>query len=320
MRPSDRRVDFHEMLELEDTIQMLHLSEVCKSFGTRRVLDALSFNVQPGEIYGLLGPNGAGKSTTFNIVCNMVVADGGQVAIGGRSPAEVPRRMLGVVSQQIALYQNLTVAENLSFFGAIYGLRSAELAERVNACLDDIQLSDRRASVVRDLSGGMQRRVHVAASLVYAPRLVILDEPSVGLDIESRQQLWSLLKRLQAKGTAILLATHLLDEADTLCTRIGILRQGRLIAEGTPEALRSRIPATEIAIVQSPDINRVIELATQYDLATRSLDHGLAVWLNRKMELREVLDLFEGVPIESISRRPVTLEDAYVELARNAGE
>lgn len=295
---------------------MLQFWSVCKSFGDRLVLNELTFQIHPGDIYGLLGPNGAGKSTAFNVICNLTTVDSGTVAINGRPPGTTNKCLLGVVAQQIALYQNLSVSENLEFFGALYGLGGARLSDRVDTCIRDIQLADRRDTVVRNLSGGMQRRVHVAASLVHEPRLVILDEPSVGLDVESRQQLWALVRKLQSKGVAVLLTTHLLDEAEALCSRIGILRAGRILAEGTPEALRARIPATEIAVVQSSDITRLSAIAAARGLETRSLDHGLAIWLDRKMELRETLDLFQGTTIDSISRRPVTLEDAYIELTR----
>jgi len=295
---------------------MLQFSRVCKSFADRRVLHDLTFQIHPGDVFGLLGPNGAGKSTAFNIICNLMTADSGTVTINGQHPRAVSKNVLGVVTQQIALYQNLQVSENLEFFGAIYGLGGKPLAARVAACLEDIQLTDRRSSVVRDLSGGMQRRVHVAAALVHEPRLLILDEPSVGLDVESRQQLWNLVRKLQSQGTAILLTTHLLDEAEALCSRIGILRSGRLIAEGTPQELRSRIPAVEVAIIQSGELDRVSSIAAEQGFTTRALDHGLAIWLNRRMDLRETLGLFEGVKIDSISRRPITLEDAYLEVSR----
>jgi ABC-2 type transport system ATP-binding protein len=224
--------------------------------------------------------------------------------------------VLGVVAQQIALYQNLTARENLEFFGALYGVRGARLSARVKACLHDVHLSDRASSVVHNLSGGMQRRLHVASSLVHEPRLVILDEPSVGLDVESRQHLWALVRKLQAQGSAVLLTTHLLEEAEALCSRVAILRNGHIVAEGTPEALRARIPAVEIAFVQSPALTDIVEAARKNGLQTRPFETGVAIWLDRKMELREVIELFGNLPVDSLSRRPVTLEDAYTELSR----
>jgi ABC-2 type transport system ATP-binding protein len=162
----------------------------------------------------------------------------------------------------------------------------------------------------------MQRRLHVAVALVHSPKLVILDEPSTGLDVESRRDQWALIRRLQQASLAVLLATHLLDEAEALCSRIGIIREGRLQAEGTPEALRSRIPAMEIAILQSSAPEKAREVAHSHGFETRDLEHGLAVWLPKRLELRELIATFDGVPLDSIARRPVSLEDAYVELSR----
>lgn len=297
---------------------MLDISHVSKSFGTRSVLQDLDFHLAPGEVYGLLGPNGAGKSTTFNLICNLLVPDTGEIRISGKLPNEVSRSILGVVAQQVALYRNLSCAENLTFFAHCYGLSRAVARERVAACLDSVGLTDRRDTVVRNLSGGMQRRLHVAVALVHSPRLVILDEPSTGLDVESRREQWALIRRLQQANLTILLATHLLDEAEALCHRIGIIRNGRLQAEGTPEALRARIPATEVAILQSPTPEQARELAHSRGFETRDLEHGLAVWLPKRMELRELIAAFDGVALDSIARRPVCLEDAYVELSRLA--
>jgi ABC-2 type transport system ATP-binding protein len=295
---------------------MLDVSQVSKSFGPRRVLEGLDFHLASGEVYGLLGPNGAGKSTTFGLICNLLLPDSGEIRISGKLAHEVPRSILGVVAQQVALYRNLSCAENLAFFAHCYGLSRAAARERVAVCLENVGLVDRRDTVVRCLSGGMQRRLHVAVALVHSPQLVILDEPSTGLDVESRRDQWALVRRLQQANLTILLATHLLDEAEALCNRIGIIRSGRLQAEGTPEALRARIPATEVAILQSPAPEQAREVARSRGFETRNLEQGLAVWLPKRMELRELIATFDGVPLDSIARRPVCLEDAYVELSR----
>jgi ABC-2 type transport system ATP-binding protein len=297
---------------------MLEFANITKSFGTRRVLDGLTFRVRPGEVYGLLGPNGAGKSTTFNIICNLLVPDSGTVLVQGRPPSEQSRSVLGVVAQRIALYRNLTCRGNLRFFGEIYGLRGADLARRTDACLAEVHLTSRGPSLVRDLSGGMQRRLHVAVALMHAPDLVILDEPSAGLDVESRRELWGVVRRLQQAQRAVLLTTHLLDEAEALCTEVGLLCKGRIVEHGSPEELRRRIPAVEVALIRSGNLAEVEAVAQRRGLTVRPQENGVAVWLARKMELREVLALFDGIPIDSIARRPVTLEDAYLELIGDA--
>ena len=293
---------------------ILSLDRVTKAFGARKVLTNLSFEVGEGEIFGMLGPNGAGKSTTFNIICNLLLPDQGDVHLTGTTASLAPRGALGVVAQTISLYKNLSCRENLAFFGSLYGLNGAALAKRVDTCLADINLGDRRNSLARDLSGGMQRRLHLGIALMHEPKLLILDEPSAGLDVEARRDLWTLLRRLQRSGLAILLTTHLLDEAEALCARIGILQGGTLVAVGTPEVLRGRVSAVEIAFLQSPTPDAVVARATTHGLTTRQQEGGIAVWLSKRLELREILTLFEGVPITSLSRRPVTLEDAYVEI------
>jgi ABC-2 type transport system ATP-binding protein len=297
---------------------ILSLDRVTKAFGNRKVLTDLTFAVGEGEIFGMLGPNGAGKSTTFNIICNLLLPDQGQVQLAGTTAASAPRGALGVVAQNISLYKNLSARENLAFFGSLYGLSGAALAKRVDTCLADINLGDRRNSLARDLSGGMQRRLHLGIALMHEPKLLILDEPSAGLDVEARRDLWALLRRLQQAGLAILLTTHLLDEAEALCARIGVLQAGTLVAVGTPEALRARVRAVEIACLQSPAPKEVVARAAKHRLTTRQQAGGIAVWLSQRLELREILTLFEGVPVTSLARRPVTLEDAYVEIMAGA--
>ena len=256
---------------------MLELADVTKSFGARRVLDGLTFTVRSGEVFGLLGPNGAGKSTAFNIICNLLLPDSGSVRVLGRASAEVPRAALGVVGQSIAIYKNLTCAENLAFFGALYGLRGEVLKARVAHCLAEVRLQDRQRSLARDLSGGMQRRLHVAIALLHDPSLVILDEPSAGLDVEARREQWAVVRRLQVAGKAVLLTTHLLEEAEELCSRVAVLRAGRIIAQGTPDELRARVGAAELAQVQSPEPDRVVEAAVRAGLTVRRTEHALVI-------------------------------------------
>ena len=298
---------------------MLHVHDVSKRFGDRQVLQGLEFHVDPGEVYGLLGPNGAGKSTTFNLICNLLVPDSGRVEVGGAPASSGSPGAIGVVSQQVALYRNLSCVENLEFFGALHALAGRTLRLRVETCLGQVGLSDRGRSLVRDLSGGMQRRLHVAVALMHEPGLFILDEPSTGLDVDARREQWALVRALQNRGVAVLLATHLLDEAEALCTRIGILQGGSLVAEGSPEALRGRVAAAEIALVQADEPARVLEVAARHGLQIRQLEHDLALWLPRKMELRELVDMFEGASVTSLARRPVSLADAYLELTTKGG-
>ncbi|MFM7440866.1 MAG: ABC transporter ATP-binding protein, partial [Snowella sp.] len=169
--------------------------------------------INPGEIYGLLGANGAGKTTTINIICHLLEADSGLVEINGRQVSEKTKKWLGVAPQENLMYKSLTCAENLNFYAKIYGLNTAERRQQVNDSLAAVNLKDRANSLVETLSGGMQRRMNIAIALVHQPKLLILDEPTTGLDIEARYEIWRLIQSLKARGMTILLTTHLLDEA-----------------------------------------------------------------------------------------------------------
>jgi ABC-2 type transport system ATP-binding protein len=219
---------------------VLECSGLLKAYGDRTVVDGVSFRIEAGETYGLLGPNGAGKSTTINLVCGLLPRDGGEVRVDGR-PFDDDRlgakRLIGLVPQDIALYPDLTAAENLRFFGRLYGLAGRGLDVRVAATLETVGLTDRRDDRVETYSGGMKRRLNIGAGMLHRPRLLVLDEPTVGVDPQSRNAILESVTRLGAEGMAILYTTHYMEEAQRLCDRIGILDQGRMIAEGTHGAL-----------------------------------------------------------------------------------
>lgn len=295
---------------------MLQITNLCKSYGQRAVLRNLSLNIAAGEIYALLGPNGAGKTTTINILCNLLKADYGTVLIDGQPASDRTKRLIGIAPQENLLYKILSCAENLQFFGRIYGLHGRLLQQRVQTCLAAVKLGDRASSPVETLSGGMQRRMNIAVALVHQPKLVILDEPTTGLDIEARYEIWQLIRQLQRQGITILLTTHLLDEAERLASRIGILKQGQILAEGSLEALRRRIPAKEIVLVQTPEPKKVIERARKNGFTPRRYGNDLAFWLPKHLELQEIVARFEGIELESIARQPVRLEHIYLEVTR----
>ncbi len=295
---------------------MLTIENLRKSYGKRAVLQDLTLHVQPGEIYGLLGPNGAGKTTTINILCNLLKADSGSIAINGLPISEATKTLIGIAPQENLLYKTLSCGENLDFYAKIYGVSGKERRYRIESCLAAVNLGDRAKSPVETLSGGMQRRLNIAVALIHNPKLVILDEPTTGLDIEARYEIWELIRKLKSKGISILLTTHLLDEAERLCDRIGILKGGRVVAEGSLEELRAAIPAKEIAIVQTPQEQRAIARAREHGFAVRRYGSDLAFWLPEMFELKEILEKFEGIPMDSLARTPVRLEHIYVELTQ----
>lgn len=295
---------------------MLNINKLQKSYGGRAVLQDLTLNIGAGEIYGLLGQNGAGKTTTINIICNLLKADSGEIAINQQPVSEATKKLIGVAPQENLLYKTLSCEENLNFYAQIYGLNTLQRRQQVKICLEAVNLLDRAKSPVETLSGGMQRRLNIAVALVHQPKLVILDEPTTGLDIEARYEIWDLIRNLKNQGITVLLTTHLLDEAERLCQRIGILKGGQIVAEGSLEELRKRIPAQEIVVIQTSQEEQAIARGKECGFSHRYYGNELAFWLPEQLEIKEIISYFDGIPLDSIARQPVRLEHIYVEVTQ----
>ena len=223
-----------------------------KRYGDQTVVSDVSITVQPGEIVGLLGPNGAGKTTTVSMICGLVKPDQGSVMISGVDSAknsDFTKRRIGLVPQDIALYETLSALHNLELFGALYGLAGADLRERVHIALDLVGLADRANDKPATFSGGMKRRLNIAAALVHDPDVLILDEPTVGIDPQSRNAIFDNLEALKARGKAIIYTTHYMEEAERLCDRIVIMDHGKVIASDTLAGLYARLPASQTLAV-----------------------------------------------------------------------
>ena len=224
---------------------MLALRHVNKRFGRITALDDVSLDVAAGEFFGLLGPNGAGKTTLMSLVAGLRTPDAGALTLDG-APLTVrdttARRALGLVPQSIALYEDLTAEQNLRIFGSVYGLRGTELRGRVAEALAAVQLVDRRRDQVKKFSGGMQRRLNLAAALLHRPKLLLCDEPTVGVDPQSRNAIFEYLERLNHEGLTIIYSTHYMEEATRLCSRIGIIDHGKILALGTLDELLLQLP------------------------------------------------------------------------------
>ncbi|MEL6330803.1 MAG: ABC transporter ATP-binding protein [Planctomycetota bacterium] len=218
---------------------MLTLDGVRKSFGTITAVDRLSLRVEPGEVLGLLGPNGAGKTTAIGLATGMLDPDEGSVDIAGRgSPSQREvRAHLGLATQSITVFDRLTARENLVFFAKIQGSNGRDAASRADAMLRHVGLSDRAGSRVEGFSGGMKRRLNFAAAIIHDPPLVLLDEPTAGVDPHSRNAIFDLVQTLKNEGKAVVYTTHYMEEAQRLCDRVAIIDRGRLLAEGTPDGL-----------------------------------------------------------------------------------
>jgi len=302
--------------------------DLCRRYGQRLAVDGVGFRVDPGETYGLLGPNGAGKTTTISMICGLLRRDGGEVTVAGasldRDPGAV-KAAIGYVPQDIALYPDLSGGENLRFWGRMQGLSGHELAARVDAVLEVVGLADRARDKVADYSGGMQRRLNIGAGLLHRPRLLVLDEPTVGVDPQSRNAILENVEALRGEGAAVLYTTHYMEEAERLCDRVGIIDQGRLIAEGTRRELVAQIGERDrIELAASGDL---IGLAAGCRRTLDGVDEAIVVAGGLHLVARDgrrllpkLLELAEaaGVEVTSVEVVEPDLEAVFLHLTGKA--
>jgi ABC-2 type transport system ATP-binding protein len=285
-------------------------------YGERQALAGVSFQIPGGEIFGLLGPNGGGKTTLFRILATLLPLQEGRAELLGCSVAAQPdavRRLIGVTFQSPSLDPKLTVAENLKFHGYLYGLSGARLKERIDLLLGRLGLSDRRADIAQTLSGGLQRRVEIAKSLLHEPRVLLLDEPSTGLDPGARHDLWRYLKQLrQETGVTILATTHIMEEAEH-CGRLGILHKGELVALGTPAELRSSIGGDVITIETTNADGLPARIESKFGVRPQRIGESLRIERSAGHEL--IRDLVAAFPeeIRAVSLGKPTLEDVFIQ-------
>jgi ABC-2 type transport system ATP-binding protein len=219
---------------------LLQVQNVKKRYGDKQIVKGISFSVEKGESFGLLGPNGAGKSTLISMICGLNTLDEGDVWVGGHSVKKDPmsvKRKIGVVPQDIALYPTISAIDNLLFWGRMYGLSGKELRQKTDEVLEIIDLKDRAKEPVETFSGGMKRRVNIGAALLHEPELLIMDEPTVGIDPQSRNHILETVKMLNGQGMSIIYTSHYMEEVEYLCSRVGIIDHGELIALGTKNEL-----------------------------------------------------------------------------------
>lgn len=294
----------------------ISVANLTHRYGTRLALDAVSFDVMPGEIFGLLGPNGGGKTTLFRVVSTLLPVQSGSVQVLGQDVAVNPaaiRAQIGVTFQSPSLDRKLTVAENLKHQGHLYGLSGADLRQRMQNLLSKLGLTDRSRDRAESLSGGLARRVEIAKGLLHDPRVLLLDEPSTGLDPGARLDLWRYLRQLRDEsGTTVLVTTHLMEEAER-CDRLAILDQGRIVALGTPDELRQSIGGDCVSI-QAPDPQRLAtEIATRFGVQPQLVSGQLRIEAERGHELVGRLMEAFSPQISAIALGKPTLEDVFVQ-------
>ncbi|PKN95016.1 MAG: export ABC transporter ATP-binding protein [Chloroflexi bacterium HGW-Chloroflexi-6] len=303
-------------------VQSLH-----KSFGALRAVDGARFSAQQGEILSLLGPNGAGKSTTISMLSGLLAPTSGDATIMGHSILTAPesaKACLGVVPQDIALYPDLSARENLEFWGKMYGLRGAALKRRVDEVLEIIGLADRQKDAVGKFSGGMKRRVNIGAALLHKPQVIIMDEPTVGIDPQSRRHILDNVKELNRQGMTVLYTTHYMEEAAELSHHIAIMDQGKVIAYGTHDELIRLVGGqTRIDLALNVEGERVLEAWKDVDGVEKldSLDGKVTVLVDDSN--RVLPHLFEaaaklGARITSVDIQEPNLETVFLHLTGRA--
>jgi ABC-2 type transport system ATP-binding protein len=295
----------------------LEIDALVKRFGKLTAVDGVSIELQAGECLGLLGPNGAGKSTLIRSIVGRVIPDSGRVAVFGFPAASAEARTaLGWVPQELALYPRLTCKENLAAFGRYHGLHGEKLAKAVAWCLDWAALADRSKELTKNLSGGMKRRLNMAAGMIHRPKLVLMDEPTVGVDPQSRNRIFEMIEALRAEGTAIIYTTHYMEEAERMCDRVSIIDHGRIIASGTNEELvrnafasRSQVlarfegPVSEISAWAERHGGRLVDSTAEF-----TIDHST--------QIAGLLDdaARAGLALVDVSLRRPNLESVFLHL------
>jgi len=301
---------------------LLEIKGLSKSFGAIRAVDTVGFEVRQGEIYGLLGPNGAGKTTTISMISGLLKPDAGEIIVAGTPFWSDPQRaksIMGVVPQELAIYEELSGRENLEFWGRMAGLSSHDAKARARDLLEQLSLSDRAKDAVKTYSGGMKRRINLGCALLHRPQILLLDEPTVGIDPQARLNILEFIRGLRSSGTGILYTTHYLEEAETLCDRIAIIDHGKLLAEGTFNELQKRLGGDRLFVLEadfkdaSPDswagfreLFRVIQ-KTEQQLVVAALGNS-----NPADCLKALLAL--PVRVENVTLKRPSLNDVFLQL------
>ena len=301
---------------------MIRVERLRKQYGRTLAVDDITFEARPGEIFGLLGPNGAGKTTTISVLAGLIEPTSGSALIDGLpitpTAVEVKQR-LGVVPQEVALYDDLNARENLAFWGSLYGLVGAALKGRVDIVLKQVGLSDRAGDRVKTYSGGMKRRLNLALGLIHEPQVVLLDEPTVGVDPQARINILEVIRDLAKQGRTVLYTTHYLEEAEILCDRIAIMDHGRLLAEGTVAELKRMVGEGDVLTLRgaftAEDLRRCLD--GRNDVRAISLEDRQAMLsIGAGRSVPEILHgLFaSGIAVEEMAVRVPNLEQVFIKL------
>ena len=297
---------------------MLEIKNIKKNFGKLAALDNVNLNIKSGEFFGILGPNGAGKTTLMNIIIGYLSCHEGKVTLHDEEITTDNisiRKKFGYVPQDISLYQELSAEKNLKIFGELYNLTGSELSERIGEVMELVQLSERSKDKVKTFSGGMKRRLNLAVSLLHKPEILLCDEPTVGVDPQSRNAIFNMLADINKKGTTVIYTTHYMEEAERLCSRIAIIDAGKIIAEGKLHELIALLDQQQtIKIRKTADTSEVISQLEKYGKVLEE-DYTYELMLNESYKLDSNLILTieqTGIPLANIEISGASLEDVFL--------
>ena len=302
----------------------IEVNRLTKRFGKFTAVDDVTFNVARGEIFGFLGANGAGKTTIIRMLCGLLNPSSGRATVGGFDVGKQPdlvKENIGYMSQKFSLYMDLTVIENLTFFGGVYHLSASALKERIAWALDMAGLAGREKSLTSELSGGWRQRLALGCAILHEPKIIFLDEPTSGVDPLSRRKFWELIDRLAERGTTVFVTTHYLDEAE-YCNRIMLIHAGRLIAGGSPQELKARTFATPVLEVVCDHLIDALGLLQQQSWALETAVFGTALHVRVENEekgtslIRQVLGA-DGITVERVGEIVPSLQDVFIDLVEH---
>ncbi|MBU7043709.1 MAG: ATP-binding cassette domain-containing protein [Theionarchaea archaeon] len=296
---------------------MIHVTNLCKYFNGIKAVDGISFSVEKGEIFGFLGPNGAGKTTTIDVLCTLTRPTSGTASVNGFNITECPddvRRSIGLIFQEPSLDDRLTAEENLDFHGMIYDVPKAMREKRKEELLKMVELWDRKKDQVKTFSGGMKRRLEIARGLLHQPRILFLDEPTLGLDPQTRNHIWKYINHLRDESQmTIFMTTHYMDEAEN-CDRIAIIDHGKIVAIDTPENLKKNVGGDIITIRTSDDEKAEDEIGAKYHLQVRRDAKGIHLEIENSEEFIPAFISSFSTHIDAINLRRPTLDDVFLKL------
>ena len=324
MREEVRRDAPQSNPEGAPAVPAIELRALCKSFGTLQALDHLTLSVEQGEIFGLLGPNGSGKTTTINLISGLSTPTSGDVRVMGydvRRHARKIRQMLGAVPQETALYEELSAWDNLDFHADLFGMARASKKGRILHMLDLVQLQERKRSRVSTFSGGMKRRLALARALLHDPRLLYLDEPTLGVDVQSRRAIWDYILSLHEQGKTVLITTNYLEEAQALCERIAIIDHGKLIAVDTPEHLKQTYGGSVVEL-ETAEPNTTVEDIRKLPGVKDVIQEGTRLLVTTQagsLVIPQIINLVTGQgELRQIAVREPNLDEIFLQLTGTA--